>query len=279
MTAPIQEPTQDREIQGLGYRTRQLARRPGPPVSNPSGGTGSYPVSHRTEGIYLAPWVSQSQGNNAFGAVVADSTAPFGYYISSLGASQTDAEKGIYFGLGPLGPATGWGVDLLLKSGSSAGRVILEFGTTPVDEQAASISVGYPPPGLGSDKSIADPDFMQNAGASDEFSGWWKADPGYTGIDLYTAGAATWDIYPWYTFSANMFWVAGADGTMLTADGVNPGPYDASIGNSFETGGGDVAWWMRVRANGKNASSSGYGFQMAGFNMYRVNSVINPVAI
>ncbi len=276
MTQPVQEPTQGRVDQGQSYTNRQLLRRPAS-GSGLRNGVG-FPVSHRIDGMYLRPWTDDSQGNEAFTSPTADLTAPFGWYISSLGASQAQAEKGIWFGLGPLGKGTGWGVDLILQQGPNSGRVIIEFATCPIDENAGTIEVGYTPPGLGSTVSMADPYMMENGGVASHFSGWWKPDAAYTGIDLWTSGSPDWDYYPWYTFSPNMFWVGGDDGTMLTADGVNPGPYDAVIENTFLTGGGDQAWFMRVRSNGKHASSSGYGFNLAGFHMYRVNGNGEPVA-
>lgn len=234
-------------------------------------GDAVYPTEHSVWGWWLRPYTDHSQGNEAFGSPTYDAAAPFGAYISSIGATQANAEEGIYFGLGPLGPRTSWGVDLIMRQGPDSGKVIVEFGTTPVDEQGWSLEVGYPPPGIGTDKSIVTPYQSTGIGSGGgEFSGWWQADTAFTGIDLYSAVNTDWEYWPWYSFSTAPFWVLGDDGSMLTAHGQN-GPVDAANQQCFITGGGDQAWWMRIRANGKNASSSGYGFRLAGFRMYRQN--------
>lgn len=234
-------------------------------LAAPAGGAVAYPVVHSLEGWELKTYLDFAN-NEAFGSFAADTAAPFGGYITSV-AGNTDG-IGIYVGLGPLGLGTAWAVDLFLRQGNDSGKVCVEYGTTPVDELATTAALGYAGgAGIGSSTSFSDPDELDTS-----FSGWWK--PASGTIDLYSAAGTTWGAYT----ATYPFWVAGADGSMLTADAVDPGPYGGASRAAFETGGGDVCWWIRVRSNGKNASSSGYGFRMAGFRMYRINGNGGPVS-
>lgn len=182
-----------------------------------------------------------------------DSTAPYGGYITSSGANQDF----IGFGL-PLGPkGSGWAVSMWAEQGDGHGKIQIEWATVSVDEFA-----GY---AAGSDVSIID--------------------PGEQSLTYYhtTTGGAAPSLSDWYAGSGwgfvsqqSALVVAGDDGDMLSANGVNNGDwfYGQDMG-----GGGDpsVYWWIRLRVDGKNASSSGYLAKIAGLTVYRLNGNGQPI--
>lgn len=217
-----------------------------------------YPHERRFQGRDLQTYLDD-QGNEAFNPITIDTAAPFGAYIDSIGTADG---LGIYFGIGALGPRSAWGMDIWTRFGSDQGKIQIDFATTPADEFA---EYGY-----GSDVSIADP-FSMDVFNPASFTGFFATgDTGVQGdlIDTYHASSTAWDIIK----LRGRFWIAGADGTMLTATGTDPGgdPFDTA--RKFDAGGdASVAWWVRLRSNGKNAASSGYGLRIAGFRMYRIN--------
>lgn len=92
MTAPIQEPTQDRAIQGLEFRTRQLFRRPPPPFAAETGwtvvfGSGTTPV---VTGDYQAIWKVPRE-IVGYGT---PTTAPYPWYIYHPSAGVVTAPTG-----------------------------------------------------------------------------------------------------------------------------------------------------------------------------------------
>lgn len=240
-----------------GWTHRPKAQGGTDPVEVDVSGEVAFPVVHSVQGDELEGYYD-GPNSDGFSTFSSDLTAPFGSYLSSIGCADGE---GIYFGLGPLGPRTGWGLDVWLRRGSDSGRCLIEFGTTPTDEDTAYA--------VGTDQSISDPEGMVDLGAG--FSGWFNSgDLGGVGdrIDLYHASATDWSPYK----LRGRIWVAGADGTMLTSDGTNPGGNPFFNANEMDAGGdASVNWWVKFRSDDKNASSSGYGFRLAGFRMFRYN--------
>jgi len=258
MTAPVRRASTENY---LGDHQRRIEVLEASPVAAPalaSVPTG-YPVVHSVQGWELQTYTADPN-NDGFGALVKDTAAPFGGYISSVGAANG---KGIYLGLGPLGPGTGWWVDLWLRQGNDSGNVLVEYGTTPADEYNNSSTYN-----VGTLNSAADPSLDPN------FSGWFSPQAGADTIQLYAAGGTAWDVY----VKQASFYVSGADGAMLTANGDTTAANPPAIPEFFAgqygmNGGGDasVYWWIKIRSSGKNASSSGYGFRFAGYRLYRMN--------
>ena len=191
---------------------------------------------------------------NNFGSFTRDSTAPFGGYITG-GGSDGDS---IVFGL-PLGPAgSGWAVSIWAENGSNKGKLQIEWATTSVDEFAAF--------GYGSAVSIIDP--------LEQPPTFYKTSTGGAAASLidWYAGATSWG----FVDIRSPVVVSGADGAMLSADGVPNG--DWFYGEDMD-GGGDpsVYWWCQLRVDGKNASSSGYNMKIASVSVYRINGNGQPI--
>lgn len=194
-------------------------------------------------------WQQVFQYNQWTASFTADSAAPFGGY-ADLG--NTDGNR-TGFGL-PLGPyASFWMVRIWYYRDTDYGKLDLEMATTKVDELTATSG------GSGTAYSIED---IFNGPAS-----WYHPSGGYT-IDCYSATPG------WTTNFFQPFWVWGSDGQMLSAHGTST---PAGVRKPFGTvsdmaAGGDesVWWWIRVKVNGKNASSSGYKARVAGITCARM---------
>lgn len=185
---------------------------------------------------------------------IRDSTAPGGGYILS-GASDGNY---ITFGLGTLGPAgSGWAVSMWAENGSDKGKTQIEWATTSADESQY---------GQGTTVSIADP-----AEANPTFYHTTTGGASPSLVDWYSGGTS-WG----FASQLSALVVNGADGEMLSGNGIPDG--DWFYGEDMD-GGGDptVAWWVRIRVDGKNASSSSYVAKIAGVTIYRLNANAQPI--
>ena len=220
-------------------------------------GLGPLVNKYTMHGLEWQPFIANSpsavNGGGGF-TFTRDSAAPFGGYITSSGAD------GDFIGFGlPLGPrGSGWAVSLWAENGSDKGKIQIEWATVSVDELAAYAA--------GSDVSIIDP--------GEQSLTYYKTTP--TGAasslsDWYAAGTS-WG----FVAQSSPIVVSGADGQMLAADGVANG--DWFYGEDM-MGGGDasVYWWIRLRVNGKHASSSSYVAKIAGLTIYRLNGNGQPI--
>lgn len=158
-----------------------------------------------------------------------DPTVPFGGYIELNGDQE-------YFVLGaPLGPQwSSWAIDMAYRTTSDSGKVLFDWQTQLVDGTAT--------------------EYVDQV---DEFGTFYVDDatPVTSHQDMYAASPA--DAFT-ATYSAIV--ITGADDTMLSADGLTTAPPYANFSQKRMNGGGNgnVMWYLRVRVNGKNASSSGY---------------------
>lgn len=187
----------------------------------------------------------------------ADATAtPMGggyAYYDGTAFAPPAGRMAIPFPLGPFG--SGWAVAVWYYSAGDVGKLILEWGTTTIDE----LSIW----GSGTTTSIADPS---------EYPGFdinWYRTNYEDEIDCYTGGAPGW----FREFFRTPLVVNGTMGQMLAADssGAAPGWF---ANNRFMDGGGDssVMWWLGVRTNGKNAGSSSAQLKIGGIQVFRVNA-------
>jgi hypothetical protein len=184
-----------------------------------------------------------------------DTAAPFGAYADLGNSNGND----VGFGL-PLGPKdTLWMVGAWFYRGTDYGKLQLELATTTMD--ASSVGPYY------GTISIADP--------STPAATWYSPNTSFS-HDGYSA-SPTWAFNWW-----SPFWLLGSDGTMLTADGTASAGERLVIAGTreFATGGGDesVYWWVRLRVNGKNGSSSGYKARIAGLQVVRFTGTGYPTS-
>lgn len=255
MTQPVQEPTQGRLDAAQSWQTRQLLRRPGPPI--PAAG---YYLQWRNA-LYRGREFQVITHNNNFqggnGASwydgqwewIDDPTCPFdGVALST----STDGDW-FPFALGNLGPqGTGYGVSFWFYGDTTGAEINIEFATTSVDEFDNT-----PSGPVGSTTSVL---------AAGDFEFWGATPPGWFNNDNTTPdhgykfdlsdGAAGWAIGN-VIINASTFYLDAVDGTPLTADGVVDvsGLWDES--SAFDAGGGtDLQWWMRMRVSpGGNAGT------------------------
>lgn len=197
-------------------------------------------------------------GVGGFGFVT-DSTAPGGGYIENTSQDQ----EFIMFGM-PLGPlGSGWAVNVWAGNGLDKGILQLEWATTTADELSYF--------NIGSDVSIADPaEVFSVTGSPLPFYKTTQGGSASSAIDWY--GGSGWG----FISLRSPLVVAGADGQMLAADGTaNTG----FVAHDNMYGGGDpsVYWWLRMRVNGKNASSSGYNMKIAAVYVARYNANGVPI--
>ena len=184
-----------------------------------------------------AEWKTASMyvSNGANVQATVDTTVPFGGYIEING-------DGEYFVVGmPLGPkGSTWAINMGYHQTSDSGKVIFEWQTTDVDSNRGT--AGYP-------EALEGPEWVSST---------YYTDTGATSHqDFYAAAPADA-----YNSSYSPIVINGADGAMLSANGTAtaPSPPYGGITSKLMNGGGDggVYWWLRVRVNGKHASSSGY---------------------
>lgn len=189
-----------------------------------------------------------------------DNTAPFGAYID-------ETSDGSWFAFAmPLGPRYSmWAVGVWYYRTSDGGIIELEWATTSIDQLATD--------GYGSIRSVENP--PGDVGAS-----WFypSATAGHYQIDTYNA------VSSWQFQRKSRIIIVGADGTMLSADGATAtdvaGVYEGLLSDQKAmNGGGDpsVMWWLRLKTNGKNASSSGYRMRVAGVSVARIHADGNSI--
>lgn len=258
MTKPIQQRTVDSLLNQSFERIRVLE------ALTSGAGVLQNPVPNKFTMLgpewdaYMAGTLSGGNGTDNFGGswvFTYDTTAPFGGYVST----SVD-DDWIYFGM-PLGPAlSGWGVDMWVWQDDDVGILDIEWATLPIDELSAY--------SLGSAISIIDPiEFPQpsmtwyNTNNLVDLGNSYRVDP-------YTAGTPAWLMVA----ARSPIVITGADGDMLSSNGTTPSP-DTWFWNRAMNGGGDfsVYWWVRVRVNGKNASSSAYNARIAAMRVVRMN--------
>lgn len=203
--------------------------------------------------------VGVAQGTSPFGYTF-DNTAPFGAYID-----ETTDGSWFTFAM-PLGPRYSmWAVNVWYQRSSDGGIIELEWATTSIDQIGTDT--------YGSVRSIANP--PGDVGAS-----WYypSATASHYQIDTYNAGTS------WVHARRSRIIIVGADGVMLSADGATAsdvtGVYEGlTATQKAMNGGGDpsVMWWLRLKCNGKNASSSGFRMRVAGVSVVRIHADDNSV--
>lgn len=198
-------------------------------------------------------WALPFSYNQWSATATQDLTAPFGGY-ADLGNSNGNR---VGFGA-PLGPSqTFWRVGMWYYTGPDYGKLQLNLATTYVNEIGATGGT------YGTAYSIQD---LFTPGAAS----WYVQDPvdGDWTLDGYAAVGA-W-AFNWF----DEFWIMGPDGQQLSADGVTTpaGPRKAFADQSDFAAGGDdsVYWWVSVKVNGKNASSTGHKGRVAGLTCARI---------
>lgn len=248
MTQPVQEPSQGRTDQALEFRTRQLFRRPSSPP--PTGITAALRGNHKY-GVCGPEWDLVHAYNLWNHTCVHDITAPFSAYADLGNSNGNDVGFGC-----PLGPTNSlWITGLWYYKGPDYGKLTFEMTTTTVDTLTGTSGDVW------SNVAILDPLY-------DPATWYTLQAPAF--VDGYQATEA-W-AFNWFL----PFWVAGPDGQQLSANGTlsATGTPDHRIiaGTSDMAAGGDesVYWWLRVRVDGKNASSSGYKAKVAGFQTARL---------
>ncbi len=270
MTAPVQEPSQDRTDQGLEYRSRQLFRRPAPAGTPGPPGAASY-LQASVHSVYGLEWGVITDDGGYTGGNGSDATAgswvpnidltsPWGGYVET-----TVNGDWIAFGMPNLGPQfSGYGVAVWYNDGPDYGKFQIEFATSSIDE--------FSDTGIGSATSVTTPQDETIWGAP-AFN-WYNAASSLQWnyiVDPYSASPA-WDFVP----AISPFWLGGTDGTPLTANASGLGNW--TIAKAFNGGGGpDIAWWCRIRVNGKNGSSSGFRCRIAGIRVYRLSGDVNAI--
>lgn len=190
-----------------------------------------------------------------------DTTVPWGGYVETT----VDGDW-IAFGMPNLGPRyTGYGVAVWFRDFADAGKFQIEFATSSVDEFSNTT-------GIGSATSIVTPqdDTVWGAPAFNWYNAASSLQWDYR-LDAYAAAPGD-NFAP----AISPFWIGGADGTALTANASGTGNWTTA--KAFNGGGGpDIAWWCRVRVNGKNAASAGYRCRIYGIRVYRLSGDVNAI--
>jgi hypothetical protein len=193
-----------------------------------------------------------------------DLTAPFGGYLST-----TVDHDYFSFAMPNLGPqGSSYAVAVWYYGGPDAPQLEIQWATGSIDEAGSTSGP------IGSDTSIVGPNDVAFWSATD-FSWYHTNNAGDTAHswkwDAYAASGG-WDL----VIERSPFYLAGVDGTPLTANGGSVGDFEWN--RSFNGGGGpDIAWWVRILVNGKNGSSSGYNAKIAGIRVYRFNGASNAL--
>lgn len=231
MTAPIQEPSTDRALQGLAYQRDQIFRRPSPASATYHNSTVKY-------GVLGVEWLAANQ-------FLYTSTGVSGVFdAASVGGGYVEVNgNGKYFAIGmPLGPqGSTWEVALAYQRAPDAGQIITEWQTNTVNADLGGTV--YP-------ESVAGPDV--------DTTTWYVVNGADTfHIDMYSAITAnTYAVV--HSADTPGIHIAGDNGTALSANGT-AGPADYRPCRSMNGGGdGSLMWWLRVRIVGKNAASTGY---------------------
>lgn len=200
---------------------------------------------------------------------VLDATSPFEGY-----ALYTTVDQDWFaFALPTLGPRyTGYAVAVWFYGDTDYGKFDIEWSTNVIDE------FGNTSPAYGSATSVLGPnDIIYDNGP--DFN-WYNTNNLSDGSHTYrndcyrTGGGVGWQ----GIIERSPFFLGGADATPLTADGTATGDFEWNM--EFNGGGGpDIAWWMRILVNGKNASSSGYKCRIGKIMVYRFNGASNMVSM
>ena len=201
-------------------------------------------------GPMLQGWwdIVNTNANAVINSYTFDNTVPFGGYVSTTGDGGW-----MVMGASP-GPRYGlWATQVWCKHGPAQGKIEVNFGTSSVDQINSADA-------FGSTRSIQDPPSLAGA--------WYKTSSTTARyvIDAYNAGTS------WPVRTLSKFLIDGADGAMLAADGTSAGAnFSADVGKFVAGGDPSVRWWVRLKVNGKNASSSAHNMDIAGIRLVRIN--------
>lgn len=202
-----------------------------------------------------AYWASNAGSWN----FVADSAAhPMGGgYMEWSGGNATSDPFRLWMGL-PLSPiGSAWAVSVWYFQDTDQGRFSVEWATTSNDEIGAT--------GLGSTTSVVDPFYTPAT--------WYRANNPGAGAWSSADGGDCYGVTPGWQRVTGIARIAltGAEGAQLAGDGAAP-TGDWSSPQMMNAGAApSVQWWLSLRVNGKNASSSGYGLKIGGVQVFRRN--------
>lgn len=273
MSKNVAEPTPERRVSNIEFRTRQLERRP---ALVPRDGLGDRAIEYLWGGPHLNWFVNSPGITNAvdFQTWVRDYTVDFDGYLSNGGGS--DGDVAIF--AAPLGPRWSvWDIDICLGEGPDYGVIKVDIATQPFGRSCEGLNAGPDPDGspLGSLGRFDIPATTETLAGPYQVGSVWTNDP---------AGLAEDKFFPMPNIGVGCYRAVESFnhynpelGTHLRITGeygdlLTQGPHDC--GCTFDTGGcldsGDgVMYYFRVRVDGKEASSSGFKGRIQAFRLSR----------